>query len=65
MRDLTTGLHPAPDLVTDEVDTAGQEARRRKAALAVASRAKNAEECAQLLDMLGLHTNGGSRTEVA
>ncbi|MBB4688669.1 hypothetical protein [Amycolatopsis jiangsuensis] len=65
MRDLTTGLHPAPDLVTDEADTGAQEARRRKAALAVASRAKDADECALLLDMLGLHTGGTSRTEVA
>ncbi|MET9267652.1 hypothetical protein [Amycolatopsis sp. NPDC004079] len=64
MRDLTTGLHPAPDLV-DDTDAARQEERRRKAALAVASRAKDARECALLLDMLGLHAPGGSRTEVA
>ncbi|MFF0145245.1 hypothetical protein ATK36_4764 [Amycolatopsis sulphurea] len=65
MRDQSTGLHPAPDLVTDEADTTAQEARRHKAALAVAAQAKDAEECAMLLDMLGLHTRGGSRTEVA
>ncbi|MFI5608889.1 hypothetical protein [Amycolatopsis sp. NPDC051903] len=54
MRDFSTGLHPAADLVTDE-DTEHQEHVRRRAALAVASNARDADDCALLLDMLGLH----------
>ncbi|RSN34749.1 hypothetical protein DL990_12500 [Amycolatopsis sp. WAC 01416] len=60
------GLHPVPDLVPEGQDTPEQEAIRRKAALAVASRARSAEDCATLLDMLGLHDGGGSSSsEVA
>ncbi|UMP03604.1 hypothetical protein [Amycolatopsis sp. EV170708-02-1] len=58
------GLHPVPDLLPDGQDTPEQEAIRRKAALAVASRAKSPEDCATLLDMLGLHDSGRS-SEVA
>ncbi|MFJ8917779.1 hypothetical protein [Amycolatopsis sp. NPDC102389] len=63
MRD-ELGLHPVPDLLPEGQDTPEQEAIRRKAALAVASRAKNPEDCATLLDMLGLHDSGRS-SEVA
>lgn len=63
-RDLSSGLHPVPDLLPDGQDTPEQEEVRRKAALAVASRAANAEDCAVLLDMLGLH-DGGRGSEVA
>ena len=38
---------------------------RRKAALAVAARAKDAEDCARLLDMLGLHATGKRASDVA
>ncbi|MFI6307859.1 hypothetical protein ACIBCH_38735 [Amycolatopsis thailandensis] len=58
------GLHPVPDLMAEGQDTPEQEAIRRKAALAVASRATSAEDCAALLDMLGLH-DGGRSSEVA
>lgn len=63
-RDLSSGLHPVPDLLLDGQDTPEQEKVRRKAALAVASRATNAEDCALLLDMLGLH-DGRRGSEVA
>ncbi len=63
-RDLTSGLHPVPDLLLEGQDSPEQEAVRRKAALAVASRAQSAEDCALLLDMLGLH-KGGRSSEVA
>lgn len=63
-RDLSSGLHPVPDLLLDGQDTPEQEEIRRKAALAVAARASNAEDCAVLLDMLGLH-DGGRSSEVA
>jgi len=58
------GLHPVPDLMPESQDTPEQEAVRRKAAMAVASRATSAEDCATLLDMLGLH-DGGRSFEVA
>ncbi|MEU8418094.1 MULTISPECIES: hypothetical protein [Amycolatopsis] len=58
------GLHPVPDLLPEGQDTPEQEAIRRRAALAVASRAKSPEDCATLLDMLGLHDSGSS-SEVA
>ncbi|AGM05724.1 hypothetical protein AB0E55_26475 [Amycolatopsis keratiniphila] len=58
------GLHPVPDLLPEGQDTPEQEAVRRRAALAVASRAKSPEDCATLLDMLGLHDRGSS-SEVA
>ena len=65
MRDLTNGLHPVPDLLADGGDSPAQRQVRRKAALAVAARAKDAEDCALLLDMLGLHRDEGRGTEVA
>ncbi|RSN23968.1 hypothetical protein NQK81_06890 [Amycolatopsis roodepoortensis] len=58
------GLHPVPDLLPEGQDTPEQEAIRRKAAIAVASRARSPEDCATLLDMLGLHDSGRS-SEVA
>ncbi|QWF84762.1 hypothetical protein [Amycolatopsis sp. CA-230715] len=52
MRTLTTDqLHPAPDLT--ESPEAAEEAR--KAALTVAAHARDRAECADLLEMLGLH----------
>ncbi|MGW4486422.1 hypothetical protein ACWEOE_21555 [Amycolatopsis sp. NPDC004368] len=54
MRDLGAGLHPAADLLTDE-SVAQHEETRRKAALAVASNARDTDDCALLLEMLGLH----------
>lgn len=57
------GLHPVPDLLEGH-DTPEQEAIRRKAAIAVASRARSPEDCATLLEMLGLH-DGGRSSEVA
>jgi len=64
MRDLPS-LKPVADLVLEGSDTPEQEEKRRRAAIAVASRAKNAEDCAMLLEMLGLHSGGDRRTEVA
>jgi len=57
-RDLSKGLHPVTDLLPEGEDSPGQEAARRKAAVAVASRARDAQDCALLLDMLGLHVRG-------
>ena len=65
MREARNGLKPALDLVLEGGDTPEQAEALRKAALAVASRAKNAEDCALLLDMLGLHTDEAGATEVA
>ncbi len=65
MRDLPNGLRPVADLVLEGGDTPQHEEARRRAAIAVASRAKNAEDCALLLEMLGLHAGGDRRTEVA
>ena len=51
-------LYPAvADLLVEGGDAPGQAAARRKAALAVAARAKDPEDCARLLEMLGLHRN--------
>ncbi|MEU3624528.1 hypothetical protein BS329_36520 [Amycolatopsis coloradensis] len=58
------GLHPVPDLLPEGQDSPEQEAIRRKAARVVASQATNADDCATLLDMLGLH-DGGRSAEVA
>ncbi|MBB5857375.1 hypothetical protein ACFQ05_31205 [Amycolatopsis umgeniensis] len=58
------GLHPVPDLIMEGQDSPEQEEMRRRAALAVASRATSADDCATLLDMLGLH-DGGRSSEVA
>lgn len=65
MRELPNGLKPVADLVLESGDTPEHEEKRRRAAIAVASRAKNAEDCAMLLEMLGLHSGGDRRTEVA
>ncbi|GAA1953969.1 hypothetical protein [Amycolatopsis minnesotensis] len=52
MRTITTDqLHPAPDL-TENPEAADE---LRKAALTVAAHAQDRAECADLLDMLGLH----------
>ncbi|WET82354.1 hypothetical protein P3102_14665 [Amycolatopsis sp. QT-25] len=59
------GLHSVPDLLPEGRVTPEQQAIRRKAALAVASRARSAEDCAALLDMLGLHNGGRRSSEVA
>ncbi len=64
MRDLLNGLHPVGDLVPEGGDAPEHAETRRRAAIAVASRAKNAEDCAMLLDMLGLHKSD-RRSEVA
>ncbi|GAA4552293.1 hypothetical protein [Amycolatopsis samaneae] len=48
-------LRSSPDLVLDGEDSPEQAEIRRRAALAVSSRAHDAEDCALLLDMLGLH----------
>ncbi len=58
------GPHPIPDLLSDGLDSPQQEEMRRKAALTVASRATSTDDCATLLDMLGLH-DGGRSFEVA
>ncbi|WP_181771541.1 hypothetical protein [Amycolatopsis pittospori] len=63
-RDLSTGLHPVPDLLAEDPGSPEQAEVRRKAALAVASGAKDSDDCAMLLDMLGLH-DGGRTSEVA
>lgn len=66
MRDKRNDLRPVADLLLEGEDTPEQAHTRHKAALAVAARAKDADDCAQLLDMLGLHRSGGGRsTEVA
>ncbi|MEV6909024.1 hypothetical protein [Amycolatopsis sp. NPDC051071] len=62
-RDLS-GLHPVTDLWVEGNESPEQVERRQKATLAVAALAKNAEDCALLLDMLGLHDSGRS-SEVA
>ncbi|WP_326565827.1 hypothetical protein VSH64_28635 [Amycolatopsis rhabdoformis] len=64
MRDFSAGLHPAADLMTEE-NLAHQEEVRRRAALSVASNSLDADDCAQLLEMLGLHTATTRRGEVA
>ncbi|MEW2501443.1 hypothetical protein AB0878_13255 [Amycolatopsis sp. NPDC047767] len=64
MRDFSAGLHPAADLMIEE-NLAHQEEVRRKATLAVAANSRGADDCALLLDMLGLHTADSRRGEVA
>jgi len=46
-------------------DPAELERTRHKAALAVAARAKDPEDCARLLEMLGLHRSGQRSSDVA
>ncbi|SFW80710.1 hypothetical protein [Amycolatopsis australiensis] len=65
MRDKRNDLRPVADLLLEGGDTPTQAATRRKAALAVAARAKDPEDCARLLDMLGLHRIGTRSSEVA
>ena len=65
MRDKRNDLRPVADLLADGGDTAELARTRRKAALAVAARAKDADDCARLLDMLGLHTAGRRASDVA
>ena len=66
MRDKRNDLRPVADLLVDGPDSPERERTRRKAALAVAARAKGPEDCARLLDMLGLHrSNSGRASDVA
>jgi hypothetical protein len=65
MRDKRNDLRPVADLLADGGDSPDQERTRHKAALAVAARAKDPEDCARLLDMLGLHRRGSRASEVA
>ncbi|MEV6902391.1 hypothetical protein [Amycolatopsis sp. NPDC051372] len=64
MRDFSAGLHPAADLMTEE-NLAHQQEVRCKATRAVASNSRDGDDCALLLDMLGLHTADSRRGEVA
>jgi len=64
MRDKRNDLRPVSDLLVDG-DSPELERTRHKAALAVAARAKDPEDCARLLDMLGLHRSGQRSTDVA
>ena len=63
MRDVLKGLQPVLDLVPEGGGSPELADELRKAAVAVASRATDADDCARLLEMLGLHR--GKRTEVA
>jgi hypothetical protein len=65
MRDKRNDLQPVADLLLEGADSPEQAQTRRKAALAVAARAKDSQDCAELLEMLGLHRSGGRSTEVA
>jgi hypothetical protein len=65
MRDKRNDLRPVADLLVDGGNSPEQARTRRKAALAVAARAKDPEDCARLLDMLGLHRTGRRSTDVA
>ncbi|HEY3472171.1 MAG TPA: hypothetical protein VGL47_44045 [Amycolatopsis sp.] len=65
MRDKRNDLRPVADLLLDGGDSPEQARTRRKAALAVAARAADADDCAQLLEMLGLHRGGDRGSEVA
>ena len=65
MRDKRNDLQPVADLLVEGGDAPGQAAARRKAALAVAARAKDPEDCARLLEMLGLHRVRRRDSEVA
>ena len=58
MRDKRNDLRPVADLLADGGDSPDQARTRRRAALAVAARAKDPEDCVRLLDMLGLHRAG-------
>jgi len=65
MRDKRNDLRPVADLLADGGDSPEMARTRRKAALAVAARAKDPEDCARLLDMLGLHRSGQRSSDVA
>ncbi|MEU7785209.1 hypothetical protein [Amycolatopsis sp. NPDC049159] len=65
MRDKRNDLRPVADLLLEGGDSPQQERTRHKAALAVAAQAKDPEDCAQLLEMLGLHRGGRRASEVA
>jgi len=65
MRDKRNDLRPVADLLVDGGNSPEQARTRRQAALAVAARAKDPEDCARLLDMLGLHQGGARSSEVA
>jgi hypothetical protein len=65
MRDKRNDLRPVADLLIDGEDSPERERTRRKAALAVAARAKDPEDCARLLDMLGLHRSDSRTSDVA
>ncbi|MFD9891621.1 hypothetical protein ACFWY9_19970 [Amycolatopsis sp. NPDC059027] len=55
MHDVTSRLRPSPDLAMEGEDTPEQVDVRRRAASVVATGARDADDCAMLLDMLGLH----------
>lgn len=65
MRDKRNDLRPVADLLLDGGDSPDQARLRRKAARAVAARAKDPEDCARLLEMLGLHRTGTRASDVA
>ncbi|MGW4062983.1 hypothetical protein ACWEGE_32200 [Amycolatopsis sp. NPDC004747] len=65
MRDKRNDLRPVSDLLADGPDSPELEHARHKAALAVAARAKDPEDCARLLEMLGLHRGGRRSSDVA
>ncbi|OXM69993.1 hypothetical protein [Amycolatopsis vastitatis] len=65
MRDKRNDLRPVADLLADGGDSPELARTRRKAALAVAARAKDPEDCARLLDMLGLHSGTRRASDVA
>lgn len=60
MRDLVS-LRPSADLV-EEGDSEQLRHDRRRAALAIADHAEDAQECAEFLEMLGLHTGPRARS---
>ena len=65
MRDKRNDLRPVADLLLEGGDSPEQAQTRRRAALAVAARAKDSDDCARLLEMLGLHRSDGRSSEVA
>ncbi len=65
MRDKRNDLRPVVDLMVDGEDTPERQRLRRRAALAIAAGAKDADDCALLLEMLGLHRGDSKSTEVA
>jgi hypothetical protein len=65
MRDKRNDLRPVADLLVEGGDSPEQAQTRRKAALAVAARATDPDDCARLLEMLGLHRRDSRRSEVA